>query len=146
MGQGAGGNPGSRGDGSSSPPRVEWPNPRSYAGGAPAGAPPNMDSRGSNAFDFGENQGIPPGVATPLDLVPFGEQSLTMLEIGQLNLPDFSFLSRPLTQDLDLVSEPELQAMLPIKWDIPFHAPEKPEFTFIDLFQLTAYMYRAIYY
>lgn len=24
--------------------------------------------------------------------------------------------------------------MLPIKWDIPFPAPENPEFTFIDLF------------
>ena len=26
------------------------------------------------------------------------------------------------------------KAMLPIKWDIPFPAPETPEFTFIDLF------------
>lgn len=34
----------------------------------------------------------------------------------------------------NVVSEPELQTMLPIKWDIPFPAPEKPEFTFIDLF------------
>ena len=37
-------------------------------------------------------------------------------------------------EDLSLTSEPELQAMLPIKWDVPFPAPEKPEFTFIDLF------------
>lgn len=37
-------------------------------------------------------------------------------------------------EELNIVSEPELQAMLPIKWDIPFAAQEKPEFTFIDLF------------
>ncbi len=33
-----------------------------------------------------------------------------------------------------IASEPELQAMLPIQWDIPFPGPEKPDFTFIDLF------------
>lgn len=33
-----------------------------------------------------------------------------------------------------IASEPELQAMLPIKWDIPFPGPKNPEFTFIDLF------------
>jgi DNA (cytosine-5)-methyltransferase 1 len=37
-------------------------------------------------------------------------------------------------EELNIVSEPELQAMLPIKWDIPFPAPEQSEFTFIDLF------------
>jgi len=37
-------------------------------------------------------------------------------------------------EELNTVSESELQAMLPIKWDIPFPAPEKSEFTFIDLF------------
>jgi len=42
------------------------------------------------------------------------------------------FLS--LTNEDNLVAEPELQAMLPIKWDVPFPAPEIPEFTFIDLF------------
>lgn len=36
--------------------------------------------------------------------------------------------------DLSIASEPELQAMLPIKWDIPFPSPKNPEFTFIDLF------------
>jgi len=36
--------------------------------------------------------------------------------------------------DLSVASEPELQAMLPIKWDIPFPGPKNPEFTFIDLF------------
>lgn len=36
--------------------------------------------------------------------------------------------------DLSIISEPELQAMLPIKWDIPFPSPEKYDFTFIDLF------------
>lgn len=39
-----------------------------------------------------------------------------------------------INEELNLVAEPELQAMLPIKWDIPFPAPENPEFTFIDLF------------
>ncbi len=39
-----------------------------------------------------------------------------------------------MNKDFDIVSEPELQAMLPIKWDIPFPESEKPEFTFIDLF------------
>lgn len=37
-------------------------------------------------------------------------------------------------REMNLVAEPELQAMLPIKWDIPFPAPENAEFTFIDLF------------
>lgn len=32
------------------------------------------------------------------------------------------------------VKEPDVQGILPIKWDIPFPSPEKPEFTFIDLF------------
>jgi DNA (cytosine-5)-methyltransferase 1 len=41
---------------------------------------------------------------------------------------------KTIIEELDLVCEPELQAMLPIKWDIPFPTSEKPEFTFIDLF------------
>ncbi|WP_242202614.1 DNA cytosine methyltransferase [Aestuariivivens insulae] len=36
--------------------------------------------------------------------------------------------------NLAIVSEPKLQAMLPISWDIPFPSPEHPEFTFVDLF------------
>lgn len=36
--------------------------------------------------------------------------------------------------ELSIASESELQAMLPIKWDIPFPSPQNPEFTFIDLF------------
>ncbi len=32
------------------------------------------------------------------------------------------------------VAEPELQTYLPFDWDIPFPPPQKPEFTFIDLF------------
>jgi DNA (cytosine-5)-methyltransferase 1 len=39
-----------------------------------------------------------------------------------------------INNEFDIVAEPLLQAMLPIKWDIPFPAPEKPEFTFVDLF------------
>ncbi len=37
-------------------------------------------------------------------------------------------------EDLSIASEPELQAMLPIQWDVPFPGPKNPEFTFIDLF------------
>jgi len=36
--------------------------------------------------------------------------------------------------NLCTVKEPELQAMLPIKWDIPFPSPKNAEFSFIDLF------------
>ncbi|UII31110.1 DNA (cytosine-5-)-methyltransferase [Fulvivirga ulvae] len=32
------------------------------------------------------------------------------------------------------VKEPDFQYMLPIEWDVPFPPPEKPTFTFIDLF------------
>lgn len=39
-----------------------------------------------------------------------------------------------LNENLNIVSEPEIQMSLPIFWDIPFPSPEKPEFTFIDLF------------
>lgn len=36
--------------------------------------------------------------------------------------------------DLNITFEPELQTMLPIKWDVPFPSPQNPDFTFIDLF------------
>lgn len=39
-----------------------------------------------------------------------------------------------INEELNIVAEPELLTMLPIKWDIPFPAPEIPDFTFIDLF------------
>lgn len=39
-----------------------------------------------------------------------------------------------ISEELSLVEEPELQAMLPLLWDIPFPAPQEPDFTFIDLF------------
>lgn len=39
-----------------------------------------------------------------------------------------------INEEMNIAAEPELQAMLPIKWDILFPAPENPEFTFIDLF------------
>lgn len=35
---------------------------------------------------------------------------------------------------INIASDSGLQTLLPINWDIPFPAPEKPEFTFIDLF------------
>ena len=34
-----------------------------------------------------------------------------------------------INEELSIVAEPELQAMLPIKWDIPFPAPENPDTT-----------------
>jgi len=33
-----------------------------------------------------------------------------------------------------IVEDSGIQALLPIKWDIPFPSPENPEFTFIDIF------------
>jgi len=35
---------------------------------------------------------------------------------------------------IDVAEEPELQQLLPLKFDIPFPPPEEPRFTFIDLF------------
>lgn len=37
-------------------------------------------------------------------------------------------------KNFDIAGEPQLDRMLPIKWDIPFPAPNKKDFTFIDLF------------
>lgn len=39
-----------------------------------------------------------------------------------------------LHEKLNISEEPEFQYYLPIKWDIPFPPPEKPKFSFIDLF------------
>lgn len=39
-----------------------------------------------------------------------------------------------INEDLSIAEEPDIQALLPIKWDVPFPSPENPEFTFIDLF------------
>ena len=38
--------------------------------------------------------------------------------------------------NINIASEPQmqLQGMLPLNWDVPFPAPNNPEFTFIDLF------------
>lgn len=35
---------------------------------------------------------------------------------------------------VELAEDPELQAFLPIKWDVPFPPPANPKFKFIDLF------------
>jgi DNA (cytosine-5)-methyltransferase 1 len=35
---------------------------------------------------------------------------------------------------VELTEEPSLEALLPIRWDVPFPPPEKPKFKFIDLF------------
>jgi len=37
-------------------------------------------------------------------------------------------------EELNIVEEPDFQYFLPISWDIPFPPPQKPKFTFIDLF------------
>lgn len=39
-----------------------------------------------------------------------------------------------INSDFSIVAEPDIQAILPIEWDIPFPSPQKQEFTFIDLF------------
>lgn len=39
-----------------------------------------------------------------------------------------------LSENLQVVNEPDIQMALPIAWDIPFPSPEKEDFTFIDLF------------
>lgn len=39
-----------------------------------------------------------------------------------------------INDELNVFSEPALQQLLPIKWDIPFPAPDRPTFSFIDLF------------
>lgn len=39
-----------------------------------------------------------------------------------------------LHEKLNIVEEPDFQYYLPIKWDVPFPPPKKPEFKFIDLF------------
>src|SRR5207344_931023 len=37
-------------------------------------------------------------------------------------------------EELNISEEPDFQYYLPISWDIPFPPPDKPKFTFIDLF------------
>ena len=39
-----------------------------------------------------------------------------------------------ISENLQVISEPDIQMALPISWDIPFPSPEKEDFTFIDLF------------
>jgi DNA (cytosine-5)-methyltransferase 1 len=39
-----------------------------------------------------------------------------------------------LHQELGLLAEPEFQYYIPIKWDVPFPPPQKPKYSFIDLF------------
>src|ERR1700677_47536 len=39
-----------------------------------------------------------------------------------------------LREELNLIKDPELQDLLPLKWDIPFPAPLKIDYTFIDVF------------
>lgn len=39
-----------------------------------------------------------------------------------------------ISEESNVFSEPDLQTLLPIKWDIPFPESPNPEFTFIDLF------------
>jgi DNA (cytosine-5)-methyltransferase 1 len=39
-----------------------------------------------------------------------------------------------LKDDLNIISALDLQAILPIQWDVPFPSPKNPEFSFIDLF------------
>jgi len=41
---------------------------------------------------------------------------------------------KSLEETVNLVGEPDIQYLLPIKWDVNFPNPENPKFTFIDLF------------
>ena len=41
---------------------------------------------------------------------------------------------KSLKETVNLVGEPDIQYLLPIKWDVSFPNPENPKFTFIDLF------------
>jgi len=47
--------------------------------------------------------------------------------------PAIDYLSH-ISEELSLVAEPQMQQLLPIKFDVPFPPPENYDFTFIDLF------------
>jgi len=55
-------------------------------------------------------------------------------EASELYKPIASNYLIELHEKLDIVSEPEMQYYLPIKWDIPFPPETNPKFKFIDLF------------
>lgn len=54
--------------------------------------------------------------------------------VSQYYKPIASSLLIDLHKKLNIVEEPSFQYYLPIIWDIPFPAPTKPKFKFIDLF------------
>jgi len=54
--------------------------------------------------------------------------------VSQSYYEDAKICYYSLIEELGLSEEPELQQILPLNWDIPFPAPQKTEFTFIDLF------------
>jgi DNA (cytosine-5)-methyltransferase 1 len=54
--------------------------------------------------------------------------------VSQYFRPNAQNYLEELHEDLSIVSEPDFQYYLPIKWDIPFPPKENPKFKFIDLF------------
>jgi DNA (cytosine-5)-methyltransferase 1 len=54
--------------------------------------------------------------------------------VSQYFMPTAMTYLKDLHDKLSIVEEPDFQYYLPIKWDIPFPPPTKPNFKFIDLF------------
>ncbi len=54
--------------------------------------------------------------------------------VSQYFRPKAQSYLEELHEELSIVSEPDFQYYLPIKWDIPFPPKENPKFKFIDLF------------
>lgn len=54
--------------------------------------------------------------------------------VSQYFRPNAQNYLEELHEDLSIVSEPDFQYYIPIKWDIPFPPKENPKFKFIDLF------------
>lgn len=54
--------------------------------------------------------------------------------VSQFFKPNAEAYYRLLQSPVSEVKDDGIQALLPLKWDIPFPPPEQPDFTFIDLF------------
>jgi DNA (cytosine-5)-methyltransferase 1 len=54
--------------------------------------------------------------------------------VSQFFKPNAEAYYRHLQPPVSGVKDDGIQALLPLKWDIPFPPPEQPDFTFIDLF------------
>ena len=54
--------------------------------------------------------------------------------VSQFFKPNAEEYLRHIQLPVSAVKDDGIQALLPLKWDIPFPPPEQPDFTFIDLF------------